>query len=59
MDERVAALLKFKEKYGHYNVPETHPILGRWVDEQKRAAKKFAEEGDATSYFDVKIKKLM
>jgi hypothetical protein len=59
MDERLTSLLQFKEKYGHYNVPETHPILGRWVDEQKKAAKKFADEGDATSFFDAKIKELM
>jgi len=59
MEERLSALLKYKDKYGHFNVPETHPVLGKWVDEQKKAAKKFAEEGDATAFFDGKIKELI
>ena len=59
MDERVAALLNFKEKYGNYNVPLSHPTLGRWVDEQKKAARKFADEGDGTQFFDSKIKELL
>ena len=59
MEERFTALLNFKEKYGHYNVPLNHPILGTWVDEQKKVAKKFALEDDATVYFDAKIKELL
>ncbi len=59
MEERLSALLKYKEKNGHFNVPENHPVLGKWVDEQKKAAKKFADEGDSTSFFDAKIKELV
>ncbi len=58
MEERLTALLQFKEKHGHYNIPENHPILGRWIDEQRKAAKKFADEGDATGFFDSKVKEL-
>ena len=58
MEERVMALLKFKEKFGHYNIPETHPLLGRWVDEQKKAARKVMDEGDCTALFESKIKEL-
>jgi len=59
MDERLSTLVKFKEKHGHYNVPPEHPTLGKWLDEQKKAAKKYAEEGDATDYFDNRIKELL
>lgn len=59
MEERLSTLLKYKEKYGDFNVPENHAVLGKWVDEQKKAAKKFAEEGDGTAFFDGKIKELI
>lgn len=52
-------MLNFKAKHGHYNVPENHPTLGKWVKEQKKTAKKFVNDGDATGFFDAKVKELM
>jgi len=43
-DERYAELMKFKEKFGHCNVPQTgsveYPTLGRWCNTLRTSYKK-------------------
>ena len=58
MEERIQALLKFKDVHGHYNIPENHPTLGQWMVKQKKAAKKFATDKDCSPYFELKIEEL-
>lgn len=48
-------LLKFKQEKGHYNVPITYPVLGKWMEKHRNIARKLIRN-DATSYFDMKFK---
>merc|ERR1740124_1622239 len=55
--ERFRSLLEFKSLHGHYNVPPTHPTLGRWITRQQKAAKKLTL-GDPSHYFELTVRDL-
>ncbi|KAL3785275.1 LOW QUALITY PROTEIN: hypothetical protein ACHAW5_008289 [Stephanodiscus triporus] len=57
-DDRYQALVEFKEKHGHVNIPRNHPVFGSWPAYQKAQYKMF-KGGKKSKLTDDKVEKLI
>jgi len=55
--ERIEALLEYKKAHGNYNVPRSHPTLGKWVEDQKALSTSFIS-GNLDQFFESRINEL-
>jgi len=55
--ERIVQLETFREKLGHLRVPLSDPILGRWVNVQRKSYASFIE-GKKSSLTEEKVREL-
>lgn len=55
--DRIEALIEYKKQHGNYNVPQSHPVLGKWIQDERSIATTLIS-GNTNDFFEHKINEL-